>query len=118
MVIDPDLARGMLQTLSRFQGTKVDLRTEEEPGRILHEMRFGEAATLSLGGVTIYYGTAHATPLFVVVLGELRRWGIASEVVDALAPNAEAAVNWVVGERGNHRDRQIRKQNDNTTRPR
>ena len=96
MPIDPDLALGVLQTLARFQGTKVDARTEEEPGRILHEMRFGEAATLSLGGGTIYYGTADATPLFVIVLGELRRWGLAPEVVDALAPNAEAAVNWLV----------------------
>jgi glycogen debranching enzyme len=100
MVVDPDLALGVLQTLARFQGTKVDARTEEEPGRILHEMRFGEAATLSLGGGTVYYGTADATPLFVIVLGELRRWGIAAEVVDALAPNAEAAVNWLV----NHGD--------------
>jgi glycogen debranching enzyme len=96
MVVDPDLALGVLQTLARFQGTKVDARTEEEPGRILHEMRFGEAASLSLGGGSIYYGTADATPLFVVVLGELRRWGIAAEIVDALAPNAEAAVNWLV----------------------
>ncbi|HVV36231.1 MAG TPA: glycogen debranching N-terminal domain-containing protein [Acidimicrobiales bacterium] len=96
MVVDPDLALGVLQTLARFQGTKVDLRTEEEPGRILHEMRFGEASSLSLGGGTIYYGTADATPLFVIVLGELRRWGLAPEIVDALAPNAEAAVKWLV----------------------
>ncbi len=96
MVVEPDLALGVLQTLARFQGTKLDARTEEEPGRILHEMRFGEAATLSLGGGTIYYGTADATPLFVIVLGELRRWGLASEIVDTLAPNAEAAVNWLV----------------------
>jgi len=94
--VDPDLALGVLQTLARFQGTKTDARTEEEPGRILHEMRFGEAATLSLGGGTIYYGTADATPLFVILLGELRRWGLAPEIVDALAPNAEAAVNWLV----------------------
>lgn len=93
--VDPDLALGVLQTLARFQGTKVDLRTEEEPGRILHEMRFGEAASLSLGGGTIYYGTADATPLFVILLGELRRWGLAAEAVDALAPNAEAAVHWL-----------------------
>ncbi|MEY2467668.1 MAG: hypothetical protein QOF21_366 [Actinomycetota bacterium] len=98
--IDPDLALGVLQTLARFQGTTTNAKTEEEPGRILHEMRFGEAATLSLGGGTIYYGTADATPLFVIVLGELRRWGLAPEVVDALAPNAEAAMNWLI----NHGD--------------
>ena len=40
-------------------------------------MRFGDAASLSLGGGSIYYGTADATPLFVMLLGELRRWGLA-----------------------------------------
>ena len=47
--VDPELALGTLQTLARFQGTTVDERTEEQPGRILHEMRFGETAELSLG---------------------------------------------------------------------
>ena len=115
--VDPDLALGVLQTLARFQGTKVDARTEEEPGRILHEMRFGEAATLSLGGGTIYYGTADATPLFVVLLGELRRWGLAAEVVDALAPNAEAAVNWLVELRRRRRRRLHRVPTQDRPRP-
>ena len=75
MLVDPDLALGTLQTLARFQGTKVDPRTEEEPGRILHEMRFGETASLALGGGRIYYGTVDATPLFVMLVGELSRWG-------------------------------------------
>ena len=57
MLVDPDLALGTLQTLARFQGEKVDPLTEEEPGRILHEMRFGETASLALGGGRIYYGT-------------------------------------------------------------
>ena len=86
LLVDPDLALGVLQTLARFQGTKVDPRTEEEPGRILHEMRFGDAASLSLGGGRVYYGTADATPLFVMLLGELRRWGLARELVDSLLP--------------------------------
>src|SRR5207302_3759656 len=62
LLVDPDLALGTLQTLARFQGTKKNPITEEEPGRILHEMRFGESAALSLGGGRIYYGTADATP--------------------------------------------------------
>ena len=44
MLVDPDLALGTLQTLARFQGEDVNPLTEEEPGRILHEMRFGEIA--------------------------------------------------------------------------
>ena len=95
LLVDPELALGVLQTLARFQGRDVDPRTEEEPGRILHEMRFGEAASLSFGGGRVYYGTADATPLFVMLLGELRRWGLAAEVVDQLLPHADRALEWV-----------------------
>jgi glycogen debranching enzyme len=95
LLVDPDLALGVLQTLARFQGTTIDPRSEEQPGRILHEMRFGDAPSLSLGGGNIYYGTADATPLFVTLLGELRRWGLAREVVDELLPNAERALEWI-----------------------
>jgi glycogen debranching enzyme len=95
LLVNPDLALGVLQTLARFQGTKVDPLHDEQPGRILHEMRFGEAATLSLGGGSIYYGTADATPLFVMLLGELRRWGLARELVDELLPNADRALEWI-----------------------
>ncbi len=95
LLVDPELALGVLQTLARFQGAKVDPRTEEEPGRILHEMRFGDAPSLSLGGGKVYYGTADATPLFVMLLGELRRWGLAKEAVDQLLPHADRAIEWI-----------------------
>ena len=95
LIVDPELALGVLQTLARFQGIDVDPRNDEEPGRILHEMRFGEAASLSLGGGRIYYGTADATPLFVMLLGELRRWGLAREAVDELIPHADFALRWI-----------------------
>jgi glycogen debranching enzyme len=95
LLVDPDLALGVLQTLARFQGTDVDPRNEEEPGRILHEMRFGDAASLSLGGGRVYYGTADATPLFVMLLGELRRWGLAREAVESLRPHADRAMQWI-----------------------
>src|SRR5262249_15870810 len=71
MLVDPDLALGTLQTLARFQGTKEDDNTEEQPGRILHEMRFGETAALALGGGRIYYGSVAATPLFHMLVGAL-----------------------------------------------
>jgi glycogen debranching enzyme len=95
LLVDPDLALGVLQTLARFQGEDIDPRSEEQPGRILHEMRFGEAPSLSLGGGSIYYGTADATPLFVMLLGELRRWGLARDAVEQLLPNAERALEWI-----------------------
>jgi len=95
MMLDPDLALGTLQTLARFQGTDVDPRTEEEPGRILHEMRFGETASLALGGGRVYYGSADAAPLFVMLVGELSRWGNRQAEVDALLPAADRALGWI-----------------------
>jgi glycogen debranching enzyme len=95
LLVDPDLALGVVQTLARFQGEKVDPETEEQPGRILHEMRFGTAASLSLGGGQIYYGTADATPLFVMLLGELRRWGLGADEVDRLLPHVDRALEWI-----------------------
>jgi glycogen debranching enzyme len=95
MMVDSDLALGTLQTLARYQGTDVNPLTEEEPGRILHEMRFGESAELSLGGGRIYYGSVDATPLFVMLLGELERWGNRRDEVDALLPAADRALEWI-----------------------
>jgi glycogen debranching enzyme len=95
MLVNSDLALGTLQTLARFQGVDVNPLTEEEPGRILHEMRFGESSELSLGGGRIYYGSVDATPLFVMLLGELQRWGNRREDVDALLPAADRALQWI-----------------------
>jgi glycogen debranching enzyme len=92
---DPSLARGVLTTLARFQGTKVDDESEEEPGKILHEMRFGAATGLALGGGSVYYGSIDATPLFVMALAELRRWGLEDELVERLLPHADRAIAWI-----------------------
>src|SRR5207248_8589081 len=89
------LASAVLQTTPRFPGRQVAPITEEPPARTLHEMRFGDAPSLSLGGGQVYYGTADATPLFVMLLGELRRWGLAREAVDSLLPAADRAMEWI-----------------------
>lgn len=94
--VDRNLALGTLRTLAQRQGRVSDPLTEEEPGRILHEVRLGVETGLSLGGGSTYYGTADATPLFVVLLGELARWGIDPEDVRALLPHADRALDWVV----------------------
>ena len=95
LLVDPALATGTLQTLARFQGQKEDPLTEEQPGRILHEMRWGLPGPDTVAVGQIYYGTADATPLFVVLLGELRRWGLADDVVDQLLPHADRALEWI-----------------------
>jgi glycogen debranching enzyme len=93
--MDQQLAIGTLHTLARYQGRRANPVTEEQPGRILHEMRFGVEASLTLGGDQVYYGTVDATPLFVCLLGELWRWGLRGEELDQLLPHADHALRWI-----------------------
>jgi len=95
LIVDPDLALGVLQTLASLQGREVNPVTEEEPGRILHEVRSGAVASRSLRGGSCYYGSIDATPLFVMLLGELRRWGLAEAEVRRLLPHADRALAWI-----------------------
>jgi glycogen debranching enzyme len=94
LMVDPGLAAGTLQTLASLQGTKVDPDSEEEPGRIPHEVRLGVTAGLALGG-TAYYGTADATPLFAALVGELSRWGLSRDIVEPLLPHVDRALEWI-----------------------
>lgn len=93
--LDSSLALGTLQTLADRQGSVVDPLTEEQPGRILHEVRLGVGTGLALGGKAEYYGTVDATPLFVTLLGEVSRWGISATDLAALVPNADRALDWI-----------------------
>lgn len=95
MPVDPSLALGTLQTLADRQGHVVDPVSEEEPGKILHEVRLDISSGLSLGGKSIYYGSADATPLFVCVLGEVSRWGFAKDTIASLLPHADRALQWI-----------------------
>jgi glycogen debranching enzyme len=95
LLFDLDLAMGTLQTLARFQGKDVDPRTDEQPGRILHELRMEEAASLSIDAGTANYGSVDATPLFVMLLGETVRWGAAGPEVEDLVGHADRALEWI-----------------------
>ncbi|HEU5107706.1 MAG TPA: glycogen debranching N-terminal domain-containing protein [Micromonosporaceae bacterium] len=93
--LDVELAVGTLQTLAGLQGRRVDPVTEEQPGRILHELRLGPDRDRALGGGGHYYGTVDATPLFVMLLAECWRWGADEAVVRGLLPAADAAMTWL-----------------------
>jgi glycogen debranching enzyme len=91
----PEIARDALRFLARLQGTSDDPSRDEEPGKIPHEVRFGEMAAAGEVPHTPYYGSADATPLFLVLLDEYERWTDDRETVDALLPAAEAALGWL-----------------------
>ncbi|HET6918757.1 MAG TPA: glycogen debranching N-terminal domain-containing protein [Jiangellaceae bacterium] len=94
LAVDPGLALGALETLARHQGERTDPVSEEQPGRIAHELRFGIEASLVPRG-NVYYGTVDAAPLFVVLLGELHRWGLFPDEVHRLQANADRALEWI-----------------------
>ncbi|MEN3537111.1 glycogen debranching N-terminal domain-containing protein [Microbispora sp. ZYX-F-249] len=93
--LDPDLAYGTLCRLADLQGTKVDQLSEEEPGKIMHELRYGARQDDTTTGGRAYYGSVDASPLFVILLGELRRWGLHRESIERLLPHADAALEWI-----------------------
>lgn len=92
----PDRAVGVLHTLSRLQGTRLDPAREEEPGKILHEHRFGD---LGAGNRLIpgfpYYGSIDATPLYLMLLAAVHRVTGNPAVAADLRPNAELALDWL-----------------------
>ena len=74
MMINPGFARGALKKLAQFQAHEMDDWRDAEPGKILHELRFGELAHFHRIPHTPYYGTADATPLYLIVLHEAWKW--------------------------------------------
>jgi glycogen debranching enzyme len=87
-----DIAAGTLRALARRQGVAPDPDTEEEPGKILHEVRPTDAAHWL---PPVYYGSVDATALFVVTLAEAYRWGMAADEVRALLPHVVRALDWL-----------------------
>ncbi|MGC3996172.1 MAG: glycogen debranching N-terminal domain-containing protein [Anaeromyxobacter sp.] len=91
----PDVARDALRFLARLQGTADNPSRDEEPGKIPHEIRFGEMAAAGEVPHTPYYGSVDATPLFLVLLSEYDRWTGDQATLQELLPHAEAALGWL-----------------------
>ncbi len=90
-----ELAATTLLALAERQGTRIDDFRDEDPGRIPHEMRYGELTAFEERPHSPYYGTADATPLYVVLLDEYERWTGDAKLVRDLEHAARAALNWI-----------------------
>ena len=92
-----ELAAGTLRALARRQGSVVDKDRAEAPGKIPHEVRRTTFTDPSAGLdlPPVYYGTIDATPLWISLLRDAWKWGLADSQVEALLPNLQAATRWL-----------------------
>ena len=90
-----ELAATTLRELGARQGSRRDDFRDEDPGRILHEMRYGEMTAFEERPHSPYYGSVDATPLFVVLLDEYERWTGDAKLVRDLEYEARAALAWI-----------------------
>ena len=91
----PQLARSTLRTLALLQGTCVDDFRDEEPGKIIHELRYGEMTAYEERPQSPYYGSADVTPLYLILLDEYERWSGDTTLVRQAEPIARAALRWI-----------------------
>ncbi|MTJ10440.1 amylo-alpha-1,6-glucosidase [Anabaena sp. UHCC 0204] len=95
LMLNPQIAKETLTILADYQGKTEDEWREEEPGKILHELRLGEMARCQEIPHTPYYGTIDATPLWLMLYAEYYAWTHDLETLEALWPNALAAMDWI-----------------------
>ncbi len=95
LMLDPQVARETLTILAQYQGKAEDEWRDEQPGKILHEIRFGEMARCQEIPHTPYYGTVDATPLWLMLYAEYFSWTADYETLEALWGNALAAMDWI-----------------------
>ncbi|MBZ9722258.1 amylo-alpha-1,6-glucosidase [Mesorhizobium sp. AD1-1] len=94
-LVYPDFSRGALDVLGRLQATERDDYRDAEPGKIMHELRTGELAHFNLIPHTPYYGTADATPLYLIVLHNTWRSTGDSSLLDRHIATAEKCLDWI-----------------------
>lgn len=95
LIFTPEIAKDTLLVLAEYQGKTFDEWREEEPGKILHEIRLGEMARCGEVPHTPYYGTIDATPLWLILYAQYYAWTGDRETIEKLWSNALAAMEWI-----------------------
>jgi len=95
MHVYPERVWSTLRVLAANQGTKLDPFREEEPGKILHELRYGDMARSGQIPHTPYFGSIDSTPLFVMAFAQAYRWHRDEGMFDALIPHVHRALAWI-----------------------
>lgn len=95
LAFDSSVAEQTLRLLAKYQEQRYDDWRDEEPGKILHELRTGELARLGLVPHTPYYGTVDATPLFLILLAQHAAWTGTLNLFEELRESVERAIAWI-----------------------
>jgi glycogen debranching enzyme len=95
LMVNPRPAREALQLLATLQGTVRDDWRDEEPGKILHEIRQGELARAGIVPHSPYYGSVDSTPWFLLVYAQHYRWTGDIEFARTMVPAVRAALDWI-----------------------
>jgi glycogen debranching enzyme len=95
LMVNPQPARESLRILAAKQGTEIDDWGDEEPGKILHEIRKGELASSGYIPHTPYYGSVDSTPWFLILLAQYFRWTGDVAFVQEMLPAVERALTWI-----------------------
>jgi glycogen debranching enzyme len=95
MIVYPEFAAGALDVLARYQATELDDYRDAEPGKILHELRYGELAHFKLIPHTPYFGTADATPLYLIALHEAWRASGDHALIERHRQTIEGCLTWI-----------------------
>jgi glycogen debranching enzyme len=99
---NPAVAEHTLRALAKMQGSRIDETREEQPGKIVHEIRAGEMAATGEVPFGRYYGSIDSTPLFLWLFGRCVATTGNLAFAEELWPNAERALEWI--ERWGDRD--------------
>jgi glycogen debranching enzyme len=95
ILIYPEFARGALDVLGRWQARQRDDYRDAEPGKIMHELRYGELAHFKLIPHTPYYGTADATALYLITLHAAWRATGDHALLERNLQTAEGCLSWI-----------------------
>ncbi|UCZ52477.1 amylo-alpha-1,6-glucosidase [Bacillus shivajii] len=93
--VKPEIAKNTLKTLAAYQGKENNPEKDEEPGKIMHELRFGELSNTGQTPFTPYYGTVDATSLFLVLATEYYHWTKDDNFIKEIKPHLDMALEWV-----------------------
>jgi glycogen debranching enzyme len=95
MVVRAEFSRGALDVLGSLQAQQEDPYRDAEPGKIFHELRYGELAHFKLIPHTPYYGTADATPLYLITLHAAWTATGDEDLLDRHLATAEGCLSWI-----------------------